>query len=174
MSLVWLDVLPVGHHDSNASPISLTAVFPSPVSLHHSINTSIFYTPLVASECFFNVSLCQHIFYLFSYIYIFIYTYMFWIILSSNFYQNPVFQLFFIASVFKVCPPFYCCNNQLFDFPFSQDYAERPDIPWLSDFYWQTCCQLEDTLPCFKDISKEITRTHIHIKLGNRLLCWPI
>uniref|UniRef100_A0A8P4KSK9 AAA+ ATPase domain-containing protein n=1 Tax=Dicentrarchus labrax TaxID=13489 RepID=A0A8P4KSK9_DICLA len=44
---------------------------------------------------------------------------------------------------------------------------EKPDVPWLSDFYWQTCCELEDTLPCFKDISKEITRTHIHIKLGN-------
>ncbi|XP_023277881.1 dynein heavy chain 6, axonemal [Seriola lalandi dorsalis] len=47
-----------------------------------------------------------------------------------------------------------------------KDYAERPDVPWLSDFYWQTCCELEDTLPCFKDISKEITKTHIHIKLG--------
>ncbi|KAM9363597.1 dynein axonemal heavy chain 6 [Symphorus nematophorus] len=47
-----------------------------------------------------------------------------------------------------------------------KDYAERPDVPWLSDFYWQTCCELEDTLHCFKDISKEITRTHIHIKLG--------
>ncbi|XP_029289697.1 LOW QUALITY PROTEIN: dynein heavy chain 6, axonemal [Cottoperca gobio] len=47
-----------------------------------------------------------------------------------------------------------------------KDYAERPDVPWLSDFYWQTCCELEDTLPCFKDISKEITRTHIHIELG--------
>ncbi|XP_070782457.1 dynein axonemal heavy chain 6 [Enoplosus armatus] len=47
-----------------------------------------------------------------------------------------------------------------------KDYAERPDVPWLSDFYWQTCCELEDTLPCFKDISKEITRTHIHLKLG--------
>lgn len=47
-----------------------------------------------------------------------------------------------------------------------KDYAERPDVPWLSDFYWQTCCELEERLPCFKDISKEITRTHIHIKLG--------
>ncbi|XP_029367943.1 dynein heavy chain 6, axonemal [Echeneis naucrates] len=47
-----------------------------------------------------------------------------------------------------------------------KDYAERPDVPWLSDFHWQTCCQLEDTLPCFKDISKQITRTNIHIKLG--------
>uniref|UniRef100_A0A8C9Y7F2 Dynein axonemal heavy chain 6 n=1 Tax=Sander lucioperca TaxID=283035 RepID=A0A8C9Y7F2_SANLU len=51
-----------------------------------------------------------------------------------------------------------------------KDYAERPDVPWLSDFYWQTCCELEDTLPCFKDISKEITRTHIHIEL---VLCPP-
>ncbi|XP_047430741.1 dynein axonemal heavy chain 6 [Mugil cephalus] len=47
-----------------------------------------------------------------------------------------------------------------------KDYTERPDVPWLSDFYWQMCCELEDTLPCFKDISKEITKTHIHIKLG--------
>ncbi|XP_051801201.1 dynein axonemal heavy chain 6 isoform X2 [Acanthochromis polyacanthus] len=47
-----------------------------------------------------------------------------------------------------------------------KDYAEPPDVPWLSDFYWQTCCELEDRLPCFKDIAKEITRTHIHIKLG--------
>ncbi|XP_026216049.1 dynein heavy chain 6, axonemal isoform X2 [Anabas testudineus] len=47
-----------------------------------------------------------------------------------------------------------------------KDFAEQPGVPWLSDFYWQTCCELEDTLSCFKDISKEITRTHIHIKLG--------
>ncbi|KAA8595375.1 hypothetical protein FQN60_012510 [Etheostoma spectabile] len=47
-----------------------------------------------------------------------------------------------------------------------KDYAERPDVPWLNDFYWQTCCELEDTLPCFKDLTKEITRTHIHIELG--------
>ncbi|XP_038570255.1 dynein heavy chain 6, axonemal isoform X1 [Micropterus salmoides] len=47
-----------------------------------------------------------------------------------------------------------------------KDCAERPDVPWLSDFYWQTCCELEDTLSCFKGISKEITRTQIHIKLG--------
>ncbi|XP_075946793.1 dynein axonemal heavy chain 6 [Anarhichas minor] len=47
-----------------------------------------------------------------------------------------------------------------------KDNAERPDVPWLSDFYWHTCCELEDTLPCFKGISKEITRTSIHIELG--------
>ncbi|XP_078146083.1 dynein axonemal heavy chain 6 [Centroberyx gerrardi] len=47
-----------------------------------------------------------------------------------------------------------------------KEYSERPDVPWLSDFFWQTCCELEDTLPCFKGISKEITRTHIPIRLG--------
>ncbi|CAB1420450.1 unnamed protein product [Pleuronectes platessa] len=47
-----------------------------------------------------------------------------------------------------------------------KDNAERPDVPWLTDFDWQTCCELDDTLPCFKDLSKEITRTHIHIQMG--------
>ncbi|XP_062296546.1 dynein axonemal heavy chain 6 [Scomber scombrus] len=47
-----------------------------------------------------------------------------------------------------------------------KDYAERPDVPWLSDFDWRTCCELEDTLPCFKGISEEITRTHIYIEFG--------
>ncbi|XP_028284655.1 dynein heavy chain 6, axonemal [Parambassis ranga] len=49
---------------------------------------------------------------------------------------------------------------------FKTDHAERPDVTWLSDFDWQTCCELENALPCFKDISKEITRNHLHIKLG--------
>ncbi|XP_060941446.1 dynein axonemal heavy chain 6 [Limanda limanda] len=47
-----------------------------------------------------------------------------------------------------------------------KDVVERPDVPWLTDFDWQTCCELDDTLPCFKDLSKEITRTHIHIQMG--------
>ena len=61
----------------------------------------------------------------------------------------------------------YCCNWVLFYFPILQDDAERPNVPWLTDLDWQTCCELDDTLPCFKDISKEITRTHIHIQMGN-------
>ncbi|KAM3623278.1 uncharacterized protein V6R79_009492 [Siganus canaliculatus] len=47
-----------------------------------------------------------------------------------------------------------------------KSYAKRPDVPWLSDFYWRTCCELENTLPCFRGISKEIIKTDIHIKLG--------
>nr|XP_029134611.1 dynein heavy chain 6, axonemal [Labrus bergylta] len=49
---------------------------------------------------------------------------------------------------------------------FEKVYAEQPDVPWLSDFQWKTCCELEDTLPCFKDISKEITRVNLQIELG--------
>lgn len=63
----------------------------------------------------------------------------------------------------------YCCHHLPVSIT-SQEYAERPKVPWLSDFYWQTCCELEDILPCFEGISKEITRTHIHIKLGNATL----
>lgn len=96
---------------------------------------------------------------------------MFWIILftvlltSFNSSLLPLYS----RSVLHLFPFsfLYCCNPLLFNFPFFQDYAVRPDVPWLSDFYWQTCCELEDTLPCFKDIAKEITRIHIHINLGN-------
>lgn len=89
---------------------------------------------------------------------------MFWIILSTQFYWHLLRRLSTqgLSSIFLPSP-----NCLLFNFSFSQDYAEQPDVPWLSDFYWRTCCELEDTLLCFKDISKEITRMHIHIKLGD-------
>ncbi|XP_051939159.1 dynein axonemal heavy chain 6 isoform X1 [Hippocampus zosterae] len=47
-----------------------------------------------------------------------------------------------------------------------KEFAERPDVPWLSDYYWETCCELEESLPCFKNITKEIIATHIHVELG--------
>ncbi|KAM6971776.1 dynein axonemal heavy chain 6 [Aplochiton taeniatus] len=50
--------------------------------------------------------------------------------------------------------------------PLDQERGVRPDVPWLSDFSWLTCSQLEDTLPCFKGLMKEITATHIAISLG--------
>ncbi|KAM9845816.1 dynein axonemal heavy chain 6 [Aulostomus maculatus] len=50
--------------------------------------------------------------------------------------------------------------------PLEKEYPERPDVPWLSDEHWKTCCELEDTVPCFKGLSKEITSTHIHVELG--------
>ncbi|XP_057699654.1 dynein axonemal heavy chain 6 isoform X1 [Corythoichthys intestinalis] len=47
-----------------------------------------------------------------------------------------------------------------------KEFPERPDVPWLSDDYWETSCELEDSLPCFKGLSQEIIATHIHIQLG--------
>ncbi|XP_030643583.1 dynein heavy chain 6, axonemal [Chanos chanos] len=42
----------------------------------------------------------------------------------------------------------------------------KPDVPWLSDLDWETCCDLEDRLPCFKGLKKEIVATPISVKLG--------
>nr|XP_057922299.1 dynein axonemal heavy chain 6 isoform X3 [Doryrhamphus excisus] len=47
-----------------------------------------------------------------------------------------------------------------------KEYPERPDVPWLSDEYWEMCCELEESLPCFKGISNEIIATHIQVQLG--------
>ncbi|XP_055022499.1 LOW QUALITY PROTEIN: dynein axonemal heavy chain 6-like [Boleophthalmus pectinirostris] len=47
-----------------------------------------------------------------------------------------------------------------------KENPDRPDVPWISDFYWKTCFQLDHILRCFKGISNEITKTHINIKLG--------
>ncbi|KAL1023853.1 hypothetical protein UPYG_G00047240 [Umbra pygmaea] len=50
--------------------------------------------------------------------------------------------------------------------PLEKEHPVKPDIPWLSQFTWQTCCELEDTLSCFKGIKTAITATPISIKLG--------
>uniref|UniRef100_A0A671M0J4 Dynein heavy chain ATP-binding dynein motor region domain-containing protein n=1 Tax=Sinocyclocheilus anshuiensis TaxID=1608454 RepID=A0A671M0J4_9TELE len=42
---------------------------------------------------------------------------------------------------------------------------EKPEVPWLSDFAWETCSNLEDRLPCFNGIKKEIISTPISVKL---------
>ncbi|XP_037101848.1 dynein heavy chain 6, axonemal [Syngnathus acus] len=48
-----------------------------------------------------------------------------------------------------------------------KEYPEQPEVPWLNEYYWETSCELEDSLPCFKGISKEIIATHIRVKLGS-------
>ncbi|KAK0131808.1 Dynein heavy chain 6, axonemal [Merluccius polli] len=50
--------------------------------------------------------------------------------------------------------------------PQDKECAARPDASWLSDSHWQTCCELEDTLPCFRGLGRGITRAHICIRLG--------
>lgn len=173
IAIVRLVLLPVSPRDPHANAALLLHLCASVSCLsRRTFKASIIYTFLTDLNAFqivFAFS-CHHTtFYLPCLPSLFL---MFWIILSTQFYWHPLRRLSTrcLSSTFLPSP-----NCLLFNFSFSQDYAERPDVPWLSDFYWQTCCELEDTLPCFKDISKEITRTHIHIKLGdpNLLFFYP-
>ncbi|XP_072525800.1 dynein axonemal heavy chain 6 [Salminus brasiliensis] len=47
-----------------------------------------------------------------------------------------------------------------------KEMSEKPNAPWLSDFVWETCCDLETRLPCFRGIKKEIISTPITVQLG--------
>ncbi|XP_056619544.1 dynein axonemal heavy chain 6 [Triplophysa dalaica] len=47
-----------------------------------------------------------------------------------------------------------------------KELPERPEVPWLTDFAWETCCNLEDQLACFKGIKKEMIATPITVRLG--------
>uniref|UniRef100_A0A8D0GTF0 Dynein axonemal heavy chain 6 n=1 Tax=Sphenodon punctatus TaxID=8508 RepID=A0A8D0GTF0_SPHPU len=42
----------------------------------------------------------------------------------------------------------------------------KPEIPWLEQSMWFMCCDLEETLPCFNGIQKDMLSKHISIKLG--------
>lgn len=39
-------------------------------------------------------------------------------------------------------------------------------MPWLTQQLWKTCCDMEELLPCFKGLSKDIVSTPVHCKLG--------
>uniref|UniRef100_A0ACB8ESL2 Dynein heavy chain 6, axonemal n=1 Tax=Sphaerodactylus townsendi TaxID=933632 RepID=A0ACB8ESL2_9SAUR len=42
----------------------------------------------------------------------------------------------------------------------------KPEVPWLEENAWFMCCDLEETLPCFAGIQKDLLSKYIHIKLG--------
>ncbi|KAL4640265.1 dynein heavy chain 6, axonemal [Arapaima gigas] len=48
-----------------------------------------------------------------------------------------------------------------------KEHTMKPNVPWLSDFTWQTCCDLEDIIPCFSGMKKDVVSTHIAISLGS-------
>ncbi|KAG8454285.1 hypothetical protein GDO86_000797 [Hymenochirus boettgeri] len=48
-----------------------------------------------------------------------------------------------------------------------KERPSKPDVPGFSDILWYSCCDLEDTLPCFKGIKSEILSTSIVIYLGS-------
>ena len=39
-------------------------------------------------------------------------------------------------------------------------------MPWLTLQLWKTCCDMEETLSCFKGLTKDIIKTPVHCKLG--------
>uniref|UniRef100_A0A8C5DEH4 Dynein heavy chain n=1 Tax=Gouania willdenowi TaxID=441366 RepID=A0A8C5DEH4_GOUWI len=95
------------------------------------------------------------------------------IIINHNLCFFPEILNYFLLSHYQrslkynhFSPIFLGCSDCLILSVF-QDHPQTPDVPWLTDSYWQTCCQLEDTLPCFKGISEEITKTNFHIQLGS-------
>ncbi|KAI5628238.1 dynein heavy chain 6, axonemal isoform X2 [Silurus asotus] len=47
-----------------------------------------------------------------------------------------------------------------------RETPEKPSAPWLSDFMWETCCDLEKNLPCFGGMKKDIVSTPVTVQLG--------
>eukprot|EP00731_Ephydatia_muelleri_P009184 Em0004g1522a len=42
----------------------------------------------------------------------------------------------------------------------------KPDVPWLTKTVWNTCCDMEDVLPAFKGLCKDLMSTPVYCKLG--------
>ena len=54
---------------------------------------------------------------------------------------------------------------------------EKPDIPWLTQALWNNCCDLEDTLPAFKNLTTDLVSTPVFCNIGRLLVnytlyCW--
>ncbi|KAL9959258.1 hypothetical protein ACROYT_G032565 [Oculina patagonica] len=47
----------------------------------------------------------------------------------------------------------------------------KPDVPWLSEHTWNTCCDLEDSLPAFSGLKQEIVSKPIVVKIGSVEAC---
>ena len=47
-----------------------------------------------------------------------------------------------------------------------QQRPAKPDVAWLADPVWNTCCDLDDAIPAFKGIKKEIVSTPLYCKMG--------
>ncbi|XP_063775637.1 dynein axonemal heavy chain 6 [Pseudophryne corroboree] len=48
-----------------------------------------------------------------------------------------------------------------------KERPSKPDVPWLSDILWYSCCDLEEVLPCFKGIKVDILSAPVVIHLGS-------
>ncbi|XP_075717900.1 dynein axonemal heavy chain 6 [Rhinoderma darwinii] len=47
-----------------------------------------------------------------------------------------------------------------------KERPNKPDVPWLTDVLWNSCCDLEEILPCFKGLKVDILSSSIVIHLG--------
>lgn len=47
---------------------------------------------------------------------------------------------------------------------------EKPDIPWLTQTLWNSCCDLEDSLPAFKRFTTDIVSTPVFCNIGRLLV----
>ena len=47
---------------------------------------------------------------------------------------------------------------------------EKPDIPWLTQAVWNSCCDLEDSLPAFKNLTTDLVSTPVFCNIGRLLV----
>ena len=55
--------------------------------------------------------------------------------------------------------------------PPPQERPAKPDVPWLTKTVWNTCCDMEDVLPAFKGLCKDLMSTPVYCKLGRWEVC---
>ena len=78
--------------------------------------------------------------------------------------QNPLTRELAASSFLETS---YCSphHNAL------QEHPQKPDLPWLTHPVWNTSCDLEEALPVFKGITKDIISTPVNCKLGRLEVC---
>ena len=65
-------------------------------------------------------------------------------------------------------------TDSFIQFPSSlspQEHPQKPDLPWLTHQVWNTSCDLEEALPVFKGITKDIVSTPVSCTLGRLEVC---
>eukprot|EP00731_Ephydatia_muelleri_P001617 Em0001g1617a len=53
-----------------------------------------------------------------------------------------------------------------FTTPLITERPAKPDLPWLSKAVWNTCFDMDDMLPAFKGLCRDLVTTPVHCKLG--------
>ena len=56
-------------------------------------------------------------------------------------------------------------SDSIINYSCLQERPVKPDIPWLTQQLWNTCCDMEE-LTCFKGILNDIVCTPVGCKIG--------